>query len=56
MHSELDLNIKNDSKKHLKQHKSFSNRNAIVNLPPYCHEVIKAKQKAFERYKKIYPL
>jgi len=36
--------------------KSFSNRNSSLHLPPYSHEFARAKQKAFERYKKIYPV
>jgi hypothetical protein len=36
--------------------KSFSNRTPPSQLPPYSSQALKAKQKAFERYKKIYPV
>lgn len=36
--------------------KSFSNRYISTQKEPYSYEFTKAKYKAFERYKKIYPI
>ena len=55
MHSQQDLAITLD-KKTQKVQKSFSNRTPIGSIVPYSSEYSRAKQKAYERYKRIYPL
>ena len=55
MQSQQDLNATND-KKIQKVQKSFSNRTPIGSVAPFSSEYSRAKQKAYERYKKIYPL
>lgn len=39
-----------------RQGKCFSNRSCYNHLEPYSHDFLKAKRKAFERYKRIYPI
>ena len=46
----------NENKTNFKPSKCFSNRNCHNHLQPYSHDYLKAKHKAFERYKKIYPI
>ena len=56
MLSEPITNLRIESKHHCKPLKSFSNRTIPNQLPPFSSQALKAKQKAFERYKKIYPV
>lgn len=49
--------LKIDNQTPCKPLKSFSNRNIPTQLPPpFSFQALKAKQKALERYKKIYPV
>ena len=52
----MPISLPADQKNLNKQMKSFSNRSSNLHLQPYSHEFARAKQKAFERYKKIYPV